>query len=203
MFTQKKLTFALLIFILMFVLAPAALAQDDGNPPTPEPPGDTTIVIEEAPAEEAAPTTEIGISVGSVIALLIFLLGFFGLLGGSAGVFISTIVDSLKAFGLVPDKWAALPILLLNFAGIVVLYAVYGLTPSDAIPADLDAKIQLLTNFIATGVALATSLGIGRLHHEKNMKPLSARFSHSAQKPPATWAAASSASEYTADFSPK
>lgn len=186
MFTQKKLRFALLILTLWLALAPAAFAQDGDDPPpdpTSEPAGDVTVVVQDAPVEDAAPTTEIGISVGSVIALLMFLLGFFGLLGGSAGVFISTIVDSLKAFGLVPDKWAALPILLLNFAGIAVLYAVYGLTPSDAIPADLDAKIQLLTNFIATGVALATSLGIGRLHHEKNMKPLSARFSHSASLP--------------------
>lgn len=182
MFTTKKLRFSLFILVLWLAIAPAAYAQDGDS--TPEPPGDTVVIVEEAPSEEAAPTEEIGITVNSVMALLIFLLGFFGLLGGSAGVFISTIVDGIKAIGLVSNKWAALPILLLNFAGIVLLYVVYGLTPSDAIPAELDANIKLLTNFIATGIALASSLGVGRLHHEKNMKPLSSRFSHSAQAAP-------------------
>lgn len=182
MFTQKKLTFALLILALWLALAPAALAQDGEGTPEP-PPEDTIVVVEEAPTEEAAPTQEVGISIDSVLALLIFLLGFFPLLGGSVGSLVSTIVDIIKSTKLLPNGWVALPLLLLNFAAIVILYAVLGLHPGDAIPAELDATLRQLTELIAIALTFVGSIGGGRLFHDKVLKKLSPSFSYTAQDP--------------------
>jgi len=167
----------MLVLVVMLALVPsAAFAQ--GEDPTPEP-SDVVVVVEEAATEEAAPTTEVGLSLDSVVALLIFLLGFFPILGGSVGTLISTIVDIIKSTGLLKDGWAALPLLLLNFLAIVLLYMVFGLKPGDAIPAELDTTLRQLTDFIATMLILASSLGVGRLFHEKVLVPMSSRFSHS------------------------
>lgn len=183
MFTNsfQKVRLLLIALMLMIVLGGAqpALAQDE----TPEPPGDTTVIIEEAPTEEAAPTQEVGISLDSVLALLIFLLGFFPLLGGSVGTLISTLVDIIKATGLLKDGWAALPLLLFNFAAIVILYVVMGLKPGDAVPAELDATLKQFVEFIAIAMTLAGSLGWGKIFHSKVLAPMAKGFSHSAQIP--------------------
>lgn len=185
MFTQKKLTFALLILTLWLALAPAALAQDG----TPEPPpDDPVIVVEEAPAESPAPTEQVGMTLASVLALMVFLLTFFPMVGGSVGALNSTIVDILKAVGIVKDGWAALPVLVLNFAAIVVLYVIYGIKPGEAIPADLDATLKSLTDLIAYAFTFIGSISGGKLFHDRVLKHLSARFSHS---PKATWTASS------------
>lgn len=180
----------LLALILMVALTGAQRSYaQDGDDPTPEPtqePGDEGGPVEEAPAEEEpAPTQEVGISLDSVIALLVFLLGFFPILGGSIGAVVSTIVDIIKSTKLLKDGWAALPLLLLNFLAIVVLYVVYNLKPGEAIPADLDTTLRQLTELIAAVLTFAGSLGFGRLFHEKVLKPLSPRFSYSAQDPKA------------------
>lgn len=184
MIARFKVSFLALLLFAMIAVPSVAFAQ--GEDPTPEPPdtsnpSDVVVVVEEAPTEDAAPTTEVGLSLDSVVALLVFLLGFFPILGGSAGTLIATVVDILKSVGLVPNKWAAVPILLLNFAAIVVMFVVFGLRPGEAIPADLDATLQQMTDFIATALLLASSLGFGKLFHDKVMAPMSDRFSHSSQ----------------------
>lgn len=181
MFTQKKLRFTLLILVLWLAIAPAAFAQD--GDPTPEP-GDTVVIVEEAPSEEAAPTQEVGISLDSVLALLIFLLGFFPLLGGSVGTLISTLVDIIKATGLLKDGWAALPLLLFNFVAIIILYVVLGLKPGDAVPAELDATLKQFVEFIAIAMTLAGSLGFGKFFHDKVLSKMAKGFSYSAQAAP-------------------
>lgn len=175
----KKSRFALIALILLLALAPAtALAQDE----TPEPPEDTVVVVTEAPTEELAPTEQVGITLDSVIALLIFLLGFFPILGGSIGALVSTIVDVIKSIGLLKDGWAALPLLLLNALAIVLLFTVFGLQPGDAIPADLDATLAQLAEIIGLVLTFVGSLGFGKLFHDKIMKPLSPKFSYSTPK---------------------
>lgn len=176
MFTRIKNAFLIVLLLLAFT-APA-LAQDDDPTPEPEPIEEAVPVVEVEPDQQADPTQEVGLSLDSVVALLIFLLGFFTLLGGSAGTLISTLTDIIKSTGMIPDGWAALPLLALNFIGIVVLYVFFGLTPGDAIPADLDATLQQLTSFIATAITLASSLGFGKLFHDKVLVKLSKRFSH-------------------------
>lgn len=176
-----KFHISFLVLLLMLAIVPAAYAQDGDS--TPEPPGDTTIIVEEAPTEEAAPTQEVGISLDSVLALLIFLLGFFPLLGGSVGTLISTLVDIIKATGLLKDGWAALPLLLFNFVAIVILYVVLGLKPGDAVPAELDATLKQFVEFIAIAMTLAGSLGWGKVFHDRVLSKMARAFSHSSSLP--------------------
>lgn len=191
--STQKLRISLFILVLMLAIAPAAFAQDE----TPEPPGDTVIVVEEAPTEEAAPTEEVGITVDSVLALMLFLLSFFPVLGGSIGAVISTIVDIIKSTGLLKDGWAALPLLLLNFAAIVVIYAVYGLKPGEAIPAELDSTLRQLVTLIGVALTFIGSLGGGKAFHDLVLSKLSPRFSHSANLPKSYTSAGASASRTT------
>lgn len=187
MFTQKKLRFTLVILALWLLLAPAALAQDG----TPEPPADDpVIVVEEAPAESPTPTENVGMTPGSVVALILFLLSFFPLVGGGAGVLISVVVNVFKAFKVLPDGWAAAPLLVLNFAAIAVIYFALGLKPGEAIPADLDTTLRQMAEIIALGLELVGGIGGGALFHNKLMKPMSPRFSYSSQAPK-SWTATS------------
>jgi len=184
---KRRIASLFLVLIALMAFAAPVLAQDeDPPPPTQEPEGEgVTVVVEEAASEEAPPDDEpVGVdySLEGVAAFIFFLCSFFPLVGGSVGSLISTLVNGAKAFGLIKDNWAALAFTLLNVIALAGLYFFFGVTPADALPAELDEQIKLLVTILTAGLTLTGQLGLGRLFHEKVMKPISPWFSHSRRK---------------------